>query len=249
MDEATAAQGRAFDANMPRLGQYAQTMTDIQGQQAPQMLQQYLTNQRVGGPALVGMAIDAVKQADPSGFALRESLMQKAQEGLAAGGGFSPTEMKMMQEDYRQAQVNRGFGTGLSDALDETAFLQSQRFGRDQARQASAMQILSGRTPMDQFAQVNQAGKISPFMTQDVGAISGQLIPSTGQLMGFGQNAYGQQVNNVAQQNALKQHQFEFGVQNTSNPLQEDIMFGLQVGQGLSKMAGSAAGAAASTAM
>jgi hypothetical protein len=245
MDDATAAQGRAFDANLPRLGQYAQTMTDIQGQQAPQMLQQYLQNQRVGGPALVGMAVDMVKQADPEGFSLRQSLLQRAQEGVNAGGNLTDAETRRYQDDIRQAQINRGFGTGQSDFLEESAFMNAQRNQREQQRMASAMQVLSGRTPMDFFGQVNQAGKVAPFQTQDVSGMAGNLIPSTSNLMSFGQNAWGQNAANINNQNAMRQHQFEYGFENTYNPLMEDMRFGLEMANGVSGLAGTAVGTAA----
>lgn len=244
MNQASAAQGNAFSQAMPRLGQYAQTLTDISGAQSPQLLQQFLQNQRVGGPALVGMAVDAVKQADPSGFSLRESLMSRVANNLAAGGGLTADEERRNREDLRQAQANRGFGTGLADAYEESAFMNSQRFAREQARIANAMQALSGRTPMDYFSQVNQAGRIAPFQSQDVSGMAGNLIPSTTSLMGVGQNAYGQQVNNINAENQMRQHQFEFGIQNARNPMKEDIGFLINAGQGLAGIAGSAFGSA-----
>jgi len=239
--DAGAANRANFESAMPLLDQYGQKMTDIQGAQAPQMLQHFIQNQRVGGPALIGLALDRVKQADPSGFKLRESLMERVAGNLSLGGNLNPDEQRHMTEDFRQAQVNRGFGTGQSDALDETAFLASQRFAREQARVANALQVLSGRNPLDQMGQVQS---MTPFGAPDVSGMAGNLIPSTGQMMGFGMQGAGMNANNINAANQMKQHQAQWQHANTSNPLQEDIMFGLQVGQGLGQIAGGAAGAA-----
>jgi len=239
--DAMSAQASAFDQSLPQLERFAQSQTDIQGRQAPQLLEQFIKNQSVGGPALIGLALDRVKQADPSGFALRESLMQRVAENLSQGGAYSDAEKARLKEDFRQAQVNRGFGTGLSDALDEANFLEMNRFNREQARIANAMQVLSGRGPMDSMGQMQG---LTPFGTQDVSGMASNLIPSTTSLMGFGMGAAGMNAANIANANNMKQHQFEWGQANKSNPLKEDIMFGLEVGKGVGQIAGGIAGAA-----
>lgn len=243
--EAGQAQGTAFSNAMTQLPQYGQMLTDVQGQQAPQFLQQYLNNQKVGGPALVGMAVDAVKQADPTGFQLRESLMQRVAGNLASGGDLTEQQRRNYQDDFRQSQINRGFGTGLADSYEESAFMNAQRQNMENQRIQQAMQALSGRTPMDFFGQVNQAGKIAPFQDQNIQGMAQNLIPSTAQMMGFGQNAYGQNMANINSQNQMKQHQFEYGDQNTYNPLMEDMRFGLEMANGVSGLAGTAVGTAA----
>jgi hypothetical protein len=188
--EATAAQKQQFQDLLPLMGQLEQERVNVQGRIAPQLLEQQIGNQRLYGPQLIGLAIDAAKQADPSGFSLRESLVQRAQQGLNAGGGLSPEEQKYMTEDLKQAQVNRGFGTGQLDAIDEARFLNSQRFGREQARMQSALAALSGKgAATDNF----NSASITPQYQQNPGLVAGLLTGPTG-FMNAGQNAFGQQM-------------------------------------------------------
>jgi hypothetical protein len=232
------SQKTQFNELLPLIGQWAQNQANIQGQIAPQLLQQRVDQQKLFGPQLIGLAVDAAKQADPTGFTLNQTLKQKALEGLNAGGGLSPEEQKYMTEDLRQAQVNRGFGTGLSDAISEAQFLNSQRFGREQQRMQAALAALSGRGGVND--QINPT-QVTPQFGADTN-ISGQLFGQTGQMMGFGQNAWQQNANALNNFNALNQNQFQFGVQNTRNPFKEDLMFGIGAAQGLGQIAGSIMG-------
>jgi hypothetical protein len=238
--QATAAQKNQFNELLPLMGQYAQEQANVQGRIAPQMLQQHVDQQRLFGPQLIGLAVDAAKQADPTGFTLNETLKQKALTGLQAGGGLDPVEQSRMTEDLRQAQANRGFGTGMNDAISEGQFLNSQRFAREQQRMQAALAALSGRGGVTD--QINPS-QITPKFGADT-SISGQLFGQTGQMMGFGQNAWQQNANQVADFNRMNQAQWQFGVQNARNPLKEDIMFGLEVGKGVGQIAGGVMGAA-----
>lgn len=189
-DEATAAQKKQFSELLPLLGQYAQEQANINGRIAPQLLQQDLDQKKVFGPQLIALAIDAAKQADPSGFKLRETTIERAQRGVESGGGLDADEQRLMTEDFRQGQVNRGFGTGQGDAIDEARFLNGQRFAREQQRMQSALAALTGRGGTTSF--INPAG-MTPQAGADTG-ISGSLFGQTPSFMGIGQNNWNQQM-------------------------------------------------------
>ena len=190
-DEATAAQKKQFQELLPLMGQYASEQTRIQGVEAPKLLQQHVDQQKLFGPQLIQLAIDAAKQADPTGFTLRETAIQRAQKGLEAGGGLDGAEKAAMLEDFRQGQANRGFGTGQADAIDEARFLNTQRFAREQQRMQMALSALSGKgAATDQF---NPSGITPQFNAGDGGMVAGLLSKPT-TFMQVGQNSWGNQM-------------------------------------------------------
>ena len=241
-DEGIANQAKVFNATLPQIGQLGQELTNIQGRLLPQVNQLNLEQRQIFGPALVGLALDMAKKADPQGFQLRQSLVDQVTRNLAQGGALTPEEQRLAQEDIRSGQVNRGFGTGMSDVYDEARFLGNQRFGREQARIGNALQTLSGANPGNAFMGItNQVGLGG---TPDMSGFAGNMIPNVGQMMGFGQAQSAQAANQMNNWNAMNQDQFRWETANTRNPLKEDIMFGLEIGKGVGQIAGGIAGAA-----
>lgn len=239
-DDAIAAQRKAFQAGLPQLGELGQELTSIQGRLLPQINQLNLDQRRIFGPALVGLAVDMAKQSDPSGFQLRQSLVDQIARNLGQGGALTPEEQRLAQEDIRTAQTNRGFGTGLNDALDEARFLGTQRFGREQARIQNALSTLAGANPGDKF--MGLTNQMQTAQTPDVSGFAGNFIPSTAQFMGFGQQQAQQAAQNAMNWDQMNQQKFfnEYGTRR--NPMKEDIGFGLGVAQGLGGIAGSIMG-------
>lgn len=128
----------------------------------------------------------------------------------------------------------------MSDFLDESAYLAAQRNQREQQRIGNALNILAGRNPGSAF--MGLANNVQQAGMPNIEAMATNLIPSTGSLMQFGQQGYQQGVNNINERNRMNMQIADWQLQNTRNPLQEDIMFGLGVGQGLAGMAGSVMG-------
>lgn len=190
-DEAIANQRKTFNATLPQLGELGQELTNIQGRLLPQVNQLNLEQKRIFGPALVGLAMDMAKQADPQGFQLRSSLVEQVTKNLGQGGMLTPEEQRLAQEDIRSGQVNRGFGTGMSDVYDEARFLGAQRFNREQARIGNALNVLAGRDPGQAF--MGLTGTVGQTQTPDVSGFAYSQNPNVTQLMGVGQNAWQQQ--------------------------------------------------------
>ena len=221
------------------LGRYAQQQTDIQSQQAPQLASLYNQIQQQYSPQMVDLAISNLKRADPTGFSVREKLGNQISSELDMGGGLTPEEQRLAQQDIRAGQVSRGSGTGFSDAVDEARYLGNERFNRMQQRQNSAFNFTNNMNP------AAAANAQAPVNTPDVTGFAQGLFPTTNQLIGAEQGYFNAQSNNIGNQNAFNQNAFQFGVANTRNRLKEDIMFGLGVGEGVSGMAGTAVGSAA----
>jgi hypothetical protein len=201
------------------LPQYAQQMTDIQGSQAPQMAAIYNQIQQQYSPQLVDLAISNLKRADPTGFSLREDLGSRYRSDLALGGSLSPEEERLRSQDLRAAQVSRGVGTGFSDAIDEARYLGNERFNRQQTRQNNAFNFVNGLNP------ASAANSQAPVSAPNVQGFAQGLFPNTGQLIGA-QQGYNQLASNqVSNQNAFNQNAFQFGVENTTNPLKDNISF------------------------
>jgi hypothetical protein len=229
-----SAEGLKYLVDQGVYPQLAQQLTDIEKSQAPQRAQTFIDTQKIYGPQLTQLALDNLKRSDPSGFAIRQKLGDQTLADLDLGGALSEPERRQAQQDVRSAQVSRGLGTGLSDAIDEAAFLRGTEFNREQQRRSNAASFLAGTPPSASFAALNQAGKTAPVATQDVSGAMSSTIPSTNALIGLAGNNYGQMSANANALNNLNQQNYMFGVQNTSNP----FLTGLGVAGGL---AGTAA--------
>jgi hypothetical protein len=238
-NSAAAVEGAGNVLNSGILGRYAQQQTDIQSAQAPQLAALYNQVQQQYSPQMVDLAISNLKRADPTGFAIRENLGSQIGSELSMGGGLTPEEQRLAQQDIRAGQVSRGSGTGFSDAVDEARYLGNERFNRMQQRQNAAFNFTNNMNP------AAAANAQAPVSTPDVSGFAQGLFPTTGQLIGSQQGYFNAQSNNIGNQNAFNQNAFQFGVANTRNRLKEDIMFGLGVGEGVSGMAGTAVGTAA----
>lgn len=213
-----SAEGFKYILDQGLLPKYAQQLTDIQRDQAGQMSQINIDQQKLFGPQLVDLALANLKQSDPTGFAIRQSLGQKTLEDLNLGGALSPEETRQAQQDVRAGQMSRGVGTGFSDAIDESSYLNGQRFNRDQQRKSNAASFLNGQTPQASFAALNQAGQTAPVGTQNVSGAANSLFPSTNALISNQAQNYGTYANFTGQNNALMNNQFQYADQNTSNP-------------------------------
>ena len=226
-----SAEGLEYALDRGILGKYAQQMTDIQGQQAPQLTEQFVRNQEVFGPQLTKLAIDNLKQSDPTGFAIREQYGNQVQDNLNRKGALSPEETRNLQQDFYASKQNQGttkFGTG--DFFDEARYLGGQRYNRSQQSLSDAASFLSGQTPQASFASLNQAGKTAPFQGQDTSQVAGSLIPSTNSLIGAQANRFGQIAQNTFGVNSLNQGNQQFSVQNSSNPFLTGLGIAAQLG-------------------
>lgn len=191
--EAADAQVEAFGKLIPLLPQYAQTLTDIQRSQAPQMSQINLQNQQQYGPQLIQAALDNLKMADPTGLAVRNEMGKKALAGLGDDqfGKLSDSERRQAEQDIRAGQVARGGGTALSDTLDEAIQKYNLGVNTQQRQLSNAGSFLNGSTPQAQFGSLNQAGQTAQTGTQNVGGFSSGLFPSTNSLIQNQASNYG----------------------------------------------------------
>ena len=232
-DDAIATQGKIFNSTLPQLGTLGQELTNIQGRLLPQVNQLNLDQKKVFGPALIGLAVDMAKQADPSGFQLRQSLVDQVSRNLAQGGMLTPEEQRLAQEDIRSGQVNRGFGTGLSDVYDEARFLGAQRFGREQSRIGNALNVLAGRDPGQNF--MGMVNGIDTAQAPNMSGFAGNMIPGAGNFMGLGNQVW-------QNQNAVNDYNNKMMMANFQNNQSEGGGFNL--GGGLSGgLSGAATGA------
>lgn len=238
--------------NQQMLPGYAQLFTDIQKQQAPQMAQLNLGLQQQYTPGLIDVALNAVKQADPTGFAIREQLGKQVSGDLAAGGALTPEETMRAQQDIRAGQVQRGVGTGWGDVISEASQLNLDQFAREQARQAAARAFMQGRSPLDEFGAVNIAGRTVPMESPNVSGFA--LQPAqTGQLLSTGMQSANMLRQNIESQNeaAMQQWQYQQQQANQPNPFLEGLIgagtlaataFGGPAGAAGAQMFGSALG-------
>lgn len=232
-DDAIASQGKIFNASLPQIGTLGQELMNVQSKLLPQANQLSLDQKRIFGPALVGLAMDMAKQADPSGFQLRDSLVSQVTKNLAQGGMLTPEEQRLAQEDVRSGQANRGFGTGMSDVYDEARFLGNQRFGREQARISNALQVLAGRDPGQAFMGISQGTQEA--QAPNMSGFAGQMIPGAGNFMGLGNQVWQNQANANAMNNEVNFTNWE----NNLEPQSGGLMGAFSGG-----MAGASAGSA-----
>lgn len=227
-DNSAEAQVKAFQQLIPLLPQYAQTLTDIQRTQAPQISDINLQQQQVYGPQLIQSALDNLKLADPTGFQIRQTLGSSILDDLNKGRSLSDQQKRDLEQGVRAGQVSRGGGTGLSDSIEEA--VQKYNLGENlyQNRLANAGSFLNGSTPQSSFGQLNQAGKTAPVGTQDVSGFSSQLFPSTNQLIGSQVSNYGNYANSVNALNSLNSSNYWNQVQNTSNPFLTGLSVAMQ---------------------
>lgn len=226
-----SAEGLEYVLDRGLLGKYAQQQTDINAAQAPQLAEQFLQNEKVYGPQLTQLAIDNLKQSDPTGFAIREQYGQQVQDNLGRKGGLSPEETRNLQQDFYASKQNQGttkFGTG--DFFDEARYLGGQRYNRSQQSLSDAASFLSGSTPQASFASLNQAGKTAPFQGQDTSQVAGSLIPSTNSLIGAQANRYGQIASNTFGVNNNVLGGANYQQQYTTNPFLVGVGAAAQVG-------------------
>ena len=228
-----SAEGLKYLVDSGTLPIYAQQQTDIQKSQAPQLAQANLDVQRQYGPQLIQLALDQVKMSDPTGFEIRKSLGDKTLADLNLGGALSPEEQRAAQQSVRAAQSSRGLGTGLSDAIDESAFITGQQFNRDQQRRSNAASFLQGATPQASFSALNQASQTSPFMGQNTSGLASQMTPGANNLVGLASSNYGQQSANANAQNQYGLQVAGYNQEYSSNP----FMTGLGVAGSLAATA------------
>lgn len=216
--DSAQAQVDAFKQLTPLLPQYAQTLTDIQKTQAPQLSQLNLDQQQLFGPQLIQASLDNLKLADPTGFQVRKTLGESVLNDLQQGRNLNSQQTHQAEQDVRAGQVARGGGTGIGDSIQEA--VQKYQLGENQYqnRLANAGAFLSGAPPQSSFGALNQAGKTAPVGTQDVSGFSGNLFPSTNQLIGAQANNFSTMSNNTNAANALANNQYQYRDQNTSNP-------------------------------
>ncbi len=224
------------------LGKYAQQQTDIMRAQAPQMAEINYQTQKVEGPRLIQLALDSVKQADPEGFSIRKKLGEMTLSDLDLGGALSSEETRNLQQDIRAAQVARGGGTALSEAIDEARYLGDNRFARDQQRRSNAASFLNGSTPSNQFGNLNQAGRTAQVGSQDVGGFAAGLFPTTNALIGNQAANFSTYANFTGNSNQLASANHWNSFDRISNPFKEDLMFGIGAAQGVGKIAGNVMG-------
>ena len=213
--QAAQAQTQAFKDLIPLLPEYAQTLTDIQRTQAPQLGEINIREQETTAPRLVRAALENLKIADPTGLAAREALGKEVLSGLSPErfGKLSDAEKRNAEQDVRAGQVARGGGTGLGDSLDEAIAKYALGNQRQQQQLGNVSAFLGGRDPQQSFDRVG-----APVQTQNVNAMAGNLFPSTNALISQSGANYGAQVSGILGQDALAQRKYEYVDQNTSNP-------------------------------
>jgi hypothetical protein len=223
--ESSAAALQAFkDAlNSGVYGQYAQQQTDIQKAQAPQLSQSQLDNTKLFGPQIISATTDLLKQADPTRFQLQKSVEEKALSDLGLGGALSPEEERAARQDAASAYERKGIRTSVPAALGEVQQLNAARSAKEQQRLVNAQSVLSGQQANSIFAGANMGNNLAPAGTQNTSALLGQLSPSAQGILGYTQNMFGQQSQNVSAQNNLGVNQYQFGIKNASNPFLEGI--------------------------
>lgn len=217
-----AAQGQvdSFKQLIPLLPEYAQTMTDIQRDQAPQMSAINLQQQKEYGPQLIQAAMDNLKIADPTGLAARESLGKQVLSGLSSEnfGQLSANEKRQAEQDVRAGQVARGGGTGMSDSIEEAINKYNLGNSRQQQQLSNVGSFLAGTPPQASFSSLNGAGQTAPVGTPNVGGFSASLFPSTNALISNQAQNYATNANFTSANNQLMNNQFQYKDQNTSNP-------------------------------
>lgn len=236
--ESSAASLQAFKDALASgvYGDYAQQLTDIQAKQAPQLAQQQLDQTKLFGPQIIAATTDLLKQADPTRFAIQQTLSQKALDDLKSGGNLTPQETEQAQQDARAAYEAKGIRTSIPAALGEVGALNQLRSQKEQQRFINASSVLAGQQPSSIFGAAGQANSLAPTQTQSVNGIANNFSPNATALLNYQQNQFGQLSQNAAGQAQFGNNQYQFGIQNSTNP----FMTGVGVVGGL---AATAAGA------
>jgi hypothetical protein len=158
---------------------------------------------------LAGMgpgAVQAYQAANPTQAALIGQLQNQAQQGLAAGTGLTPQQLRYAQQMTRMGQAARGLGWGPSDVFQETLagtqlgnqlLQQRQAFAQGiaplgETQTANALNILGGQSAVPGAAQTFLGGSrigggpqlITPAMSSDLfgtsfNALAGQNWANT----------------------------------------------------------------------
>jgi hypothetical protein len=216
-------------------GDYAQQLTDIQRKQAPQLSQIQLDQTKVFGPQIISATTDLLKQADPTRFELQKTLTQQTLDDLKLKGQLSPEEQRQVQQDMRAAYEAKGIRTSVPAAIGEVSQLNMASFQKDQQRKQNAAAVLAGQQPNSIFSAAGMGNALAPSQTQNVGGLAGQFSPNANAIMGYQQNMFNQMSQNAMGQANLANNQWQFNVQNSSNP----FLTGLGVASGVAGTVGS----------
>lgn len=216
---ATAAQVQNAPAllasNQQVLPGYAQLQTDIMGAQAPQQAQINQDIQNKFGPQLVNLALQEIKQSDPTGFALREASGNALAANIASGGTLTPAELARAQDQIRSGQAARGMGSGIGDVQQEALALDINQRERQQQDLAAANQFLNSWSPEKDINKfVNPQAPVSaPNVNQFA-----STAPSGSELASLGMQSanLGERQNEFASNYGMESAQYID--QNTSNP-------------------------------
>lgn len=218
--ETADAQVAAFEKLIPLLPQYAQTLTDIQSAQAPQISEINIQQQQKYGPQLTRLALDNLKMADPTGLSAREHLGKRVLSGLMDEnfGKLSAGETRQAEQDIRAAQIARGGGTALSDSIEEAISKYNLGTQTQQRQLANVGSFLAGTPPQASFGSLNQAGQTAPVGTQNVQGFASGLFPSTNQLISNQAQNYGTMANFTTGLNSANLQRSQFNEEYSSNP-------------------------------
>jgi hypothetical protein len=169
--------------------QEAQTLQDVQKLIAPQQAQLQLDLNKQFGGQQVEQTLAMLKQADPSGFAIREQLGKQVNDNLGLGNQLSAQDARNVEQNTRAEMMRRGdtTGGGLPGAFEEAIQKALAGEQRGFARRQEASSYLAGIPTPQQSGQAlpqiaNQTQQTQPFAN---------LFPSTQQLINTERSRYG----------------------------------------------------------
>lgn len=177
---------------------------DFAAESADKMAATMLEVQDKYGKDFIKQRTEELKAADPTGYAVREMLGEKAKRGLELGSQLSPEMAAQVEEREEAAQAARGNIYGTAPAAAQAMSMGDAGFRMEQQRLANAASFLSGTTPVAQFGQISGAQQgASPF--NPVGIQSGlALNPNAGaQGQQYAMNSYNQRMNVAANQQPI----------------------------------------------
>lgn len=134
-----------------------------------------LSIQEQYGDLFLDKALEQARRADPDWFATREALAKQIETDLAAGGELTDQERRLVEQQIRRSQADRGNLYGAQPSADEvlSEFLASNQ--KKQQNYQNAAAFIAGQQPSSQMAGVQTAqGGAAPYNPTAAGT-SGQI--------------------------------------------------------------------------
>lgn len=236
-----ANQANAFEQSLGQGEKATRRMTDLQSELLPGINRLGLDQQALGLEA----ATAAGRKADPLAAALRDALLKRAQDDLAAGGDLSPEQTMRAQENIRTGQAARGNILGPSANVAEAMALTGYGDDLVAKRQQAAISALGTQPLLPNFTVQNAVNPLLPNFSASNSMPQG-LTPNFGATTTGGPNLGAQSVQKGPAMGYLDPSAAQFGANFLNNQWNTKVQDNRAASQQMTSLMSSGMGMAAS---